>query len=822
MQTDGRTKRKTAGHFEPLETRWLLSSVPLAERASPEFWVERTEFERRWQAWPSSDLEFDAVVFRAALEAGRLPDTPASRVDSNNGGAYGGVGSLRIRKPNETTICTGSVIDANHVLSAAHCFDGDNDGNLDSALQVTFFLNDGGSPSASITASRIVVHPDFGGFASNGAHNDLAVVTLEESVPSSTPRYQLRGFGIEVGETMTLVGYGGSGHGDVAGDEVAADFHVRRSGRNQVDLVASDQDNEDSKLFFYDFDGPTGAGVLGGPTLGNDVETVVRSGDSGAPALVDGVIAGVNTFEFAFNSRSSQSGEFGVLGGGVVLGRAEIDWIYAAMGRPDLAGGLPEANIRAARESLVEGGEELQLTVSRTGSLDSSLAVEYRVSGTASADDYSGLSGVAIIPAGVLETTIAVRAVDDAVGEGNEEIVVTLLPRTGYRLGGSSEVVIDLQDNDGPPAGIFPTDPNAPLVTVTASRSATSEDGDPVRIRFERDGEIHSDLHIGYRVGGSAASGADYRALSGSATIAAGTPFTSLEILPIDDMFREGTEEVSVTLVPSFSYKGGGAGVTVSILDNEPEGAGGEPPTPDLASEVATVEITAAPLTVSEASAGSHLTFTRTGNLSSNLLIRYEVNGTADAADDYVGLSGTVVIPAGQASTQLAVQPLQDGRVEPAETVVISLLPDADYRFGTATQATIQIVDSDAPIDEGIDVGRNEVTSLPVISVVSNASEIIEGVTGARLTFARQGTLTDSVVVAYSVGGTAVAGEDFAPLSGLVTIPAGLPFVHLELSPLADSFPERDETIIVTLDPNSNYTLGSSTAATVTIRGETS
>ena len=55
---------------------------------------------------------------------------------------------------------------------------------------------------------------------------------------------------------------------------------------------------------FYDFDGPSETGLLGGGTLGNDVETVVGLGDSGGPAFVDFgssiVIAGVNTFVYSF------------------------------------------------------------------------------------------------------------------------------------------------------------------------------------------------------------------------------------------------------------------------------------------------------------------------------------------------------------------------------------------------------------------------------------------------------------------------------------------------------------------------------------------
>jgi hypothetical protein len=141
------------------------------------------------------------------------------------------------------------------------------------------------------------------------------------------------------GEVLEMVGYGVSGFGDVGGVEVLPDFHVKRSGKNNADLfVVDDEGSGLDEIFIYDFDGPTGTGLLGGATLGNDIETNVRGGDSGGPAFVEDagqlLIAGVNTFEFALSGTTPPPGEFGVLGGGVLIDAPQGNWIASIIPEP--------------------------------------------------------------------------------------------------------------------------------------------------------------------------------------------------------------------------------------------------------------------------------------------------------------------------------------------------------------------------------------------------------------------------------------------------------------------------------------------------------
>lgn len=285
-------------------------------------------------------LVYSEIFMQATIEAGSAtglpPDSPANRVDPNDATArFAGVGSLQIVHPTlGQFICSASVIDDNKLLTAAHCFDQDSDGVLDAGILAgsSFFLNDGGSPSATRGLSAAVLHPDFDGFNSSGGHDDLAVVTLDSVLPSGTTKYPIRNTGMSFGEVIEMAGYGISGFGDVPGVEVLPDFNVKRAGKNQAELFVTDDDGGTTEqVFIFDFDGPTGTGFLGGATLGNDVETGVRGGDSGSPAFVDvggtQAIAGVVGFEFILDGITPQTGEFGVMGGGQMIDNEKWLWI---------------------------------------------------------------------------------------------------------------------------------------------------------------------------------------------------------------------------------------------------------------------------------------------------------------------------------------------------------------------------------------------------------------------------------------------------------------------------------------------------------------
>src|SRR6185369_10460927 len=88
---------------------------------------------------------------------------------------------------------------------------------------------------------------------------------------------------------------------------------------------------------------------------------------------------------------------------------------------------------------------------------------------------------------------------------------------------------------------------------------------------ISRNGGTVGSLTVNYSLGGSAANGSDYAALSGSVIIPNGAASATVTISPVDDSLVEATETVTLTLSSTATYLVNSSSntATVSILDND-------------------------------------------------------------------------------------------------------------------------------------------------------------------------------------------------------------------------------------------------------------
>lgn len=114
----------------------------------------------------------------------------------------------------------------------------------------------------------------------------------------------------------------------------------------------------------------------------------------------------------------------------------------------------------------------------------------------------------------------------------------------------------------------------------------------------------------------------------------------------------------------------------------------------------------------------------------------------------------------------------------------------------------------------------------PYVSVAVSPSSVAEdGSTNLAYTFTRNTTAIGSLTVNFTVGGTATYGVDytargaarFTATAGTVKIPSGRPSVTVTIDPTADSSLEHDETVILTVQPGTGYSVGTPAAVTGTV-----
>ncbi|MDZ4286491.1 MAG: hypothetical protein U0984_00955, partial [Prosthecobacter sp.] len=133
-----------------------------------------------------------------------------------------------------------------------------------------------------------------------------------------------------------------------------------------------------------------------------------------------------------------------------------------------------------------------------------------------------------------------------------------------------------------------------PTVTLTAADASAGETGlDSANFIVSRDGAPATPLTVAYTIAGTAAGGADYASLSGTATILANDSSASIAITPLADTVAEGDETIQLSLAASSDYLLGASVSDAVILSDLPMDAwrfqqfGSDANNPTLAGDLA-------------------------------------------------------------------------------------------------------------------------------------------------------------------------------------------------------------------------------------------
>ena len=439
--------------------------------------------------------------------------------------------------------------------------------------------------------------------------------------------------------------------------------------------------------------------------------------------------------------------------------------------------------------------------------------------GSAKAEDgdFTAPSGTLRIPAGATTGTIAIRTLDDGILDRGETLTLRLkVDAEGPTTSGL--VSVDDSNNNNEAETTIADAGDGVRVSVS---DTTTDEGEKAMFTVALSGTVSNTVQVSYRLAPSGVNlateydptdgncepqpaGSDYcDDADGPLTFSPSETTKTITVITYDDEFAESSETFDVTL--------SGLAVTDGA---EPVQAG-----VSLGDFSATATITDDALTATlrgptqvREGDGAEYTVSLTGFPGeANVVVNFDVTGTATAGQDYSPASGAVTIAAGERSATFTIQTTPDNVVDLRETMVVALTgesSDADtVRAEGSVTTTI------------VDDGTVE------ISLEADRSIVVEG-QDATFTVSMSGTVGDAdVILRYSTGATAdtaAGGQDYTAVSNAsLTIAAGQSSGVITVATDDDGQDElTDETFSVTLVENQQLPEGVQIAAgtaTVTI-----
>ncbi|HEX4998781.1 MAG TPA: Calx-beta domain-containing protein [Terriglobia bacterium] len=364
-------------------------------------------------------------------------------------------------------------------------------------------------------------------------------------------------------------------------------------------------------------------------------------------------------------------------------------------------------------EGAAGGGAAAVITLNLSDPALSTSTVAWSTSnGSATAgSDYTPLSGVATFATGSKTAQIVIPILGDNLWEPEETFYVLLSDPVGVTLSVNS-VAVTVVDDDA-----------APVVSVAATdASGAEQDSNPIVFTITRSTNLSTDIVINLSWGGSATKGADYTlsatggTLSGNGstlTLLAGTASATITATPIDDTANEGSENITLTVLPGSGYLTGGPTSAIgAIADNDAGGA----------------SLSIGNASITEGSRGTKtvtLTVTLSAASSSTVTVNYATSdGTATAGSDYQSASGTLTFAPGVTSRTISVTIIGDRVKEADETFLVTLSNPTGATI-TAGVGTVTIVDDEkalvASAPAGSSAPATELTQAQLDAVFAEA-----------------------------------------------------------------------------------------------------
>lgn len=405
--------------------------------------------------------------------------------------------------------------------------------------------------------------------------------------------------------------------------------------------------------------------------------------------------------------------------------------------------------------------------------------------GTASAadGDYDEVFSTLTFAPGETSKSFTVKVHGDTIREGNETFDVYLHGATNAKLPvNKSKGTATITNDDDLPAVSLGT----PAITYEGN-SGTKVVSFPVTLS----NASSQSVTVRYATAdGTASSGSDYVARTGTVTFAPGQTTATISVTVNGDTTVEPDEDFTVTLSAPTNSTIATATATAVIGDDDSQ-------------PVLSVNN---PAPVDEGDSGT-VTLLFTVSLSSvstqTVTVNYTTaDGTATVAgNDYNATSGTLTFAPGQTTKTIPVVVKGDTLNEDHETILLQL--------SAATNAKIAVGTGTATITDDDDDSISVISMGPAVTVTEGNSGTVDAV--FHVTLSQVSGQTVTVAYATSNGTATLTDNDYQQATGTITFAPGETDKTFVVKVNGDTKLEGNETFNVTLSAPTNGVIGAGT-----------
>ena len=392
-------------------------------------------------------------------------------------------------------------------------------------------------------------------------------------------------------------------------------------------------------------------------------------------------------------------------------------------------------------DATVPQGEPAEFVVTASSAAGTApLTVNLTTGGTAGSDGIVAPPSTAVIPAGATSTTVTVQTRATTTVEPDRSVVVSLAAGSGYTV--------------GTPGSATTTIKSTAVPSVTIGGSTTVSPGGSATLTLTASQPPVSTVQVSLTVGGSAQAGTDYDPVNPVVTFPAGATSETVTVQTVRTTVIEPDKYlvVAVGQSSSASYAIGSPGEAVVTISE----AGAEP----------TVTLRSA-TTYLQKGQPYELSVGLSQATSTPVTVHLSYGGTAVAGTDYTPPAGSIVVPAGQTSLQVAVPTVTSNQVTPDRVLTVSLSPSSSYVLGTPSSASVTITSS----------------VVPTLTLTADTSSVAQG-GAATFTITANQAPVKNTSVSFVVQGTTQPGQGYVPLTGTALLPAGHTSVTVTLQSL--------------------------------------